>query len=250
MANGIKLQRVDVIQAMNLDTESTLHPDDPTYAWRFLADGDAGFTIGAIPSSNLLYELRLRKSALVLNLGYPGNTIGNIARFASNNEFARRLESPQWASKWDAILMSAGGNDLIDWSPDLLRDKSRSPSKGKPILVHTYDYSTPRPAPANFLFVPITKPWMLPAFQNRGVPESLYIPIADYLLDGLAQMLADLAKDLPAFHVVDTLGILDRATLGAKGISEDWLNEIHPNSDSYGKLADRIAEEIHSLLSN
>lgn len=51
------LYSVDVIQAMSL--RIPLDPDDPAYAWRFLAEGDSWFTIGAIPSSNLLYELRL-----------------------------------------------------------------------------------------------------------------------------------------------------------------------------------------------
>ena len=51
----------DIIQAMSLGAgESPLSPDDPDYPWRMLAEGDSWFSIGAIPSSNLLYELRLK----------------------------------------------------------------------------------------------------------------------------------------------------------------------------------------------
>lgn len=49
-----EFHRVDVILAMSLRSDGGLNPDDPTYDWRFLADGDSWFTIGAIPSSNLL----------------------------------------------------------------------------------------------------------------------------------------------------------------------------------------------------
>jgi len=214
----------DIIQAMMLGTGDTeMKIDDPAYAWRFPAEGDSWFTIGAIPSSNLLYEIRLKKRAVILNLGYPGDTISNIAQLSANTEFSRRLAHPNWASNWDAILMSGGGNDLIDRAADIirelpsgssgtkatdyidagnlkafqdavqagfrkiveLRDSAASPSKGKPIIVHTYDYPTPRPSPANLLIVPITKPWMHPVFEKRNVPKNLRIKVAARLLDSL-----------------------------------------------------------------
>lgn len=279
--------RADIIQAMTLgmgDTENQL--DDLAYTWRFLAEGDSWFTIGAIPSSNLPYELRLKKRSVILNLGYPGDTISNIAQLSANTELTRRLTHPTWVSKWDAILMSGGGNDLIDRAGDIirelpsgssgtkvadyidsvklkefqdavkegyrkivaLRDSELSPSKGKPIIVHTYDYPTPRPAPANFLIVPITKPWMHPVFVSRNVPKAMRIKIATRLLDCLADSLLELEKELPAFHVVDTRKSLVRADIDARGNSGDWLNEIHPNSDGYRKIADLLADKIHQLL--
>ncbi|HEY0664306.1 MAG TPA: hypothetical protein VGD18_06840, partial [Thiobacillaceae bacterium] len=118
--------RADVIQAISLGTgDYPLQPDDPAYAWRLLAEGDSWFTVGAIPSSNLLYELRLKKPTVVLNLGYPGDTIASVAQLSGNAEFARRLAHPNWASKWDAILLSGGGNDLIDRAGDLIRARPR-----------------------------------------------------------------------------------------------------------------------------
>lgn len=279
--------RADVIQAMAIGTGDTeIQLDDAAYSWRFLAEGDSWFTIGAIPSSNLLYEMRLKKRTVILNLGYPGDTISNIAQLSANTEFARRLAHPNWASKWDAILMSGGGNDLIDRAADIirppppggtgnkaadyidgaqldafrtavqegfrkivaLRDSPASPSKGKPIIVHTYDYPTPRPSPAHFLFVPITKPWMHPVFEKHAVPKALRGKIAVRLLDGLATALLELEKELPAFHVVDTRNSLVRADIDAKGNSGDWLNEIHPNSDGYRKVADLLVGRIHQLL--
>jgi lysophospholipase L1-like esterase len=278
--------RVDVVQAMNLnDPESLFRLEDRSaYRWRILAEGDSWFTIGAIPSSNLLYQLRLSRTAVILNLGYPGDTIANMSQLSRNTEFARRLAHPNWATKWDAVLMSAGGNDLIDQAYDLLvqapaphaapedcvdqerlrefckgvtegferiveqRDSAASPNKGIPVVLHTYDYPTPRPAPANFLFLPMTRPWLLPAFQRRQVPPDMHIPISRYLLDALAETLLKLESSLPHVRVVDTRNRLKPARAGAKGNSGDWLNEIHPNSDGYKKIAKALQDELKSVL--
>jgi hypothetical protein len=115
--------RVDVIESMFLGMEGSLDPDDGRYPWRFLAEGDSWFTVGAVPSSNLLYELSLNKPSLVLNLGYPGDTLANIAHLSANTELSRRLADPRWQSDWTEILLSAGGNDLIDQVDRLLRAK-------------------------------------------------------------------------------------------------------------------------------
>lgn len=278
--------RADIIQALSLGMgDYPLQPDDPFYDWRLLAEGDSWFTVGAIPSSNLLYELRLKKRTVILNLGYPGDTLANVAQLSANPEFVRRLTHPNWASDWDAVLLSGGGNDLIDRAGDLirarpgragrqaadyvdadalaafaeemktayrsivaLRDGAASPNRGKPIIVHTYDYPTPRPAPATFLIVPFTRPWMHPVFEARQVPKSLRIAVAAQLLDALAEALLALEDELPAFHVVDTRGLLQRADVDARGNSGDWLNEIHPNVDGYRKIASRLAARLHRVL--
>ena len=51
---------VDVINPRDVGHgEGSEQPDNPDYPWHFLAEGDSWFTIAAIPSSNLLLELRL-----------------------------------------------------------------------------------------------------------------------------------------------------------------------------------------------
>lgn len=286
MAKKTVRYRAEIIQAMSLGMgDTTPNPDDPDYAWRILSEGDSWFTIGAIPSSSLLYELRLKKRTVILNLGYPGDTIANISQLSANTEFTRRLVHPNWASDWNALLLSGGGNDLIDQAADIilstptgtgkkaadyinadrlaafkkgvqagyrtivaLRDSNASPNKGKPIIVHTYDYPTPRPSPATFIIVPITKPWMHPVFEKYQVPKPLRIKVAEHLVDALAESLLELGNELPAFHVVDTRNTLERAALDAKGNSGDWLNEIHPNSDGYRKIANKLADKLHKVL--
>lgn len=54
------LLRADLIHVRDLSRpDNASNPIDPEYQWHFLAEGDSWFTIGAIPSSNLLFELRL-----------------------------------------------------------------------------------------------------------------------------------------------------------------------------------------------
>jgi lysophospholipase L1-like esterase len=117
-----------------------------------------------------------------------------------------------------------------------------------PILAHTYDYATPRDAPAIFGSL---GPWLHRAFNDREIPPENRVELADYLTDRLAERLLELAdgtKKIPDLHVVDTRGTLTRAALGHRGDSHDWQNEIHPNGGGYEKLAKRIEPVLEGLL--
>lgn len=226
--------RADIVQAMTLGMgETQIQLDDPGYGWRFLAEGDSWFTIGAIPSSSLLYEMRLKKRTVILNLGYPGDTISNIAQLSANTEFSRRLAHPNWVSNWDAILMSGGGNDLIDRAADIIREPPSGSSGNKA---------------ADYIDVDQLKAFRDAVQEGFRKIVALRGKIAERRLDGLATALLDLELELPAFHVADTRKLLIRANIDAKGNSGDWLNEIHPNSDGYRKIADVLAGRIHQLL--
>lgn len=78
--------RADVIEAMSLGTgDCPLRPDDPAPAWCPLAEGDSWFTVGAVPSSNLLCELHLKQRPVILHLGYPGHTIAIVAQLSAKD---------------------------------------------------------------------------------------------------------------------------------------------------------------------
>ena len=86
------------------------------YGWRFLAEGDSWFTIGALnpaKNSNLLFELAFESTACAVNCAYPGDTLQHMAQFTANPDFANLLAG-RTARTWDGLLLSAGGNDLID----------------------------------------------------------------------------------------------------------------------------------------
>lgn len=265
------------------------------YAWHFLAEGDSWFTIGALPSSNLLFEMRLARWAQIFNLAYPGDTIKRISTLAKNDDLQRWLARRNFATRFDALILSGGGNDVIDEAAGLIstqaehgldpeapesyvdegalddllgriqrgfaeiikiRDSEHSLSRHAPAFVHTYDYATPRNAPARFIGgIPMSGPWLHAVFRNSGMPIELQQRIANHLMDRLAQALWELDSErglptlrLPAFHVVETRNTLVMANPSEIGNSNDWLNEIHPNLAGYRKLAARISAKVNAML--
>lgn len=267
------------------DTQSGNPGTSPgEYEARILAEGDSWFTIGAIPSSNLLLELRFPRTTAVVNIAYPGDTIKRMADLARNPDLRKMLTDRNFGWKWHAIVLSGGGNDLIDRAGECLRvppggsgtapadyidaaaldalvadvqrgyrdivalRDSTSLNKGVTIVAHTYDYATPRNAPAKFLFVGFKGPWLHRAFEAAGIPESMRVGVADRMFDALADAIVRLARDLPAFRVVDTRNTLVRAAPGSTGASGDWLNEIHPTSAGYAKIAGKLEPEIDAAV--
>ncbi|NML16915.1 SGNH/GDSL hydrolase family protein [Azohydromonas caseinilytica] len=268
-------------------------PQDPNYQWHILAEGDSWFTIAALPSSNLLFELRFARWAQICNLAYPGDTIKHVGALATNGDLQRLLARPGFAWRWDALVLSGGGNDLIDSARNLirpplpgqnpalpqsyiddqglrqllgdiqqafqaivaLRDAPGSLSRGCPVVTHTYDYPTPRNEPARFIgTIPLTGPWLFPVFAHSGLGLPLQQTIVNLLMDRLAEAL--LALDmrrggplaLPNFHVVDTRNTLLMANPADVGVSNDWLNEIHPSLTGYRKIAARLSQRLSELL--
>jgi hypothetical protein len=201
------------------------------------------------------------------------------------SEFSAHL-GDRSAYPYQGILLSAGGNDLIAAFPYLIKRgvdyanadpanaaelidadalarfdtfltdsligivkfvrEDGGPNRDAPIFAHTYDYPTPNDAPATIFGARVGSAWMQPKLVEAGVPQRLWIPISDYLIEHLARVLRGL--DLPDFHVVNTLGTIERATLGAVGASGDWDNEIHPGRRGYAKLAAKMSAAIRDEL--
>ncbi len=81
-----------------------------------LAQGDSWFSIGAIPptlTTNVFDELQLLKSTVVVNCARPGKVLARMADTTTEQMFLRQLAG-KLALKWDAILISGVGNDVID----------------------------------------------------------------------------------------------------------------------------------------
>lgn len=81
-----------------------------------LAQGDSWFSIGSVPpglTSHVLAELWLSSSTVVVNCARPGKTLDHMADTLSETMFLRLLRGSS-SFTWDAILVSGGGNDLID----------------------------------------------------------------------------------------------------------------------------------------
>ena len=86
---------------------------------RFLAEGDSWFTLGTLTAgqgTNVLLELQFRQQNAVVSWAYPGDTLQRMVDAVNDPDFDRALWNRQggnFASFWEGILLSAGGNDLI-----------------------------------------------------------------------------------------------------------------------------------------
>jgi lysophospholipase L1-like esterase len=250
---------------------------------RLLAKGDSWFSSGSFPVCNMLQQMQFSRSACILNLAIPGDTAAAMSQRIQqwHDEFSFQVGAPD-APRWDAILMSAGGNDLIDALPQLIRDgvnserasdyvdpdalhaleqeivasysrivsfrdREGSPNRGVPIFVHTYDYATPSRAPARIYdLIPVDGPWLSP--QMRDVPLPMWAALSGYLIDRVARTLRSLEATLPNLVVIDTRGMLRSVEPDTRGRCGDWQNEIHPSHAGYGKLAPRFAAEVERHL--
>ena len=87
------------------------------FGWRMLAEGDSWFTVGTFnvfAASNLLYGPQLSRDTVIVNCAYPGDTLKHMVEAFDDPYFGMHLHKPGFAMAWDAILISGGGNDLID----------------------------------------------------------------------------------------------------------------------------------------
>jgi lysophospholipase L1-like esterase len=288
------MPKVQVFKPADLDRPDA--PDLNQFSPVLLAEGDSWFTLGAIPAHNMLESLDFPTWGAVINLAHPGDTVSAMERALKTGTAQRRIDV--WASEFgnwiadlaayplSAILLSGGGDDLIEAFPHLLKapcnyaaidphnciealdldalarfdrfvaanftgivDFVRThggPNAHVPIFCHTYDFPTPNDAPATILGARVGSAWMYPRLVERNVPPALWGPLAEVLLRRLAAQLKSL--DLEDFHVVNTLDTIVRAHPGAHGESGDWDNEIHPNRAGYKKLARKIAKAIADEL--
>lgn len=260
-------------------------PDDPAFSRRILCEGDSWFSIGAIPSSNLLFPLRFSQSTLLINLARPGDTLVRMSSMAQNPDLHQLIAQPNFSTQWDALFLSGGGNDLIDMADQIIC--SPSPGAGRhmfdyidtielerlkliiqqgylaidklrqgsdknrdmPIVAHLYDYPTPRNAKASFLGLPFTGPWLYAAFKTHDVPQEFWISITDYLFEAMARSIMAVSGQIENFHVISaTKGVLTRARLDTTGVDGDWLNEIHLTATGYEKLAAVVSPYLDSIL--
>ena len=107
-------------KAMAVYSPGQLFSNDPpelaALGYRFLAEGDSWFSLGTLnpaKNSNLLFEMVFDQSAGAVNCASPGDTLTRMSQMNRDPNFTDLLCGRR-ARIWDALLMSCGGNDLID----------------------------------------------------------------------------------------------------------------------------------------
>jgi len=91
--------------------------DFPLHPRRFLAQGDSWFSFGSVmpqDTGNMMNGMAFETNTCVVNCAHPGDVLHHMVDKRREPLFASLLLGPQ-AWQWHAILLSPGGNDLIDF---------------------------------------------------------------------------------------------------------------------------------------
>lgn len=114
MPDRFRAQIIDPLTAMS-DGEAGPYPFD-LFARRALAQGDSWFSMGAIPptrTTRVVAELQLLHSTVIVNCAKPGALLHRMTNTTTEPQFLNLLAGRR-AMRWDVILLSGGGNDLIE----------------------------------------------------------------------------------------------------------------------------------------
>lgn len=215
----------------------------------------------------------LAEGTTLVNLAVAGDPTTEMLGAAKRARLAAMLADRAGHGTFDAILFSAGGDDIAgdvfrfwlneataDLNPqnavnratftailDIVESGYRdlialrdATVPGVPIFVHAYDFAYPD----NRGILGALGPWLFPSLQQRGWMKDTSPPelarghaIITAMLQEFDGRLARLAAD-PAHKVVhvQTQGVLDGQA--------EWANEMHPTAEGFGKVAARFAAAL------
>jgi hypothetical protein len=236
-----------------------------------LAQGDSWFdyplTGNGLPLVDTDVIAQLRRIGdmppTILNLAHHGEAAIDEMSLPKQERMITVLRDPSnWISgKPDAILFSAGGNDIagdqfcifLDFndghSPGLNQDRFGKAlglveacylelftlrdriAPGVPIFGHCYDFPIPNGAhPA------CAGPWLKPSLDFCNWPVAQGRQIVHDALAAFRDMQVRLASNAANnFFLVDTQGVLADA---------EWANELHPQPGGFAKIAQKFADAL------
>ena len=177
-----------------------------------------------------------------------GNDVISAAQSPPSSPAATRLlakksewgTSQQRASNSSSRYISEAGWSTFDQHAAdvfqvLLQNRDKSAvNRGIPIVLHTYDFATPRNSGAGLNF----GPWLFTAFTMFEIPPEDWIALEVELMGRLHRLILKIAATDASIHVVDTQGTLKPARTDDVGPTVHWQNEIHPTRTGYRLLGD------------
>ncbi|WP_459571294.1 hypothetical protein, partial [Cupriavidus sp. 8B] len=106
--------RLRPVQSFDMTREGA--PILSDFGLQCLAQGDSWFSINTLrplSGSNMLMNMRLSRSAIAVDCADPGDTLTHMLDSRQDPLFYSFLVGPRDRA-WSVILLSGGGNDLID----------------------------------------------------------------------------------------------------------------------------------------
>ncbi|HEU4779953.1 MAG TPA: hypothetical protein VFS58_08740 [Steroidobacteraceae bacterium] len=227
-----------------------------------LTEGDSWFSYPL--NSNIADYIEMMSDFSILRLEHNGDEAREI--LGSGSGQLKKLKYYFKNYPVDALLMSAGGNDLVSRELAKVLNKkttgavwqsavklsalttvlddivaayarlldARDALRPKCVVVaHSYCYFQPTGRKATGPFgLGKAGPWMRPVLLAKGIdPDSEGCDLARYLVDELHARLMALAAARPRFLVVDM-----RNALPVDNVH--WADEIHPSGTGFRRLAE------------
>jgi hypothetical protein len=227
-----------------------------------LTEGDSWFSYPL--NANIADHIEMMNDFSMLRLEHNGDEAREI--LASGSEQLKKLKYYLKNYPVDALLLSAGGNDLVSGALSKVLNKktngnpwqsaiklatlttvldeieasytrlldARDALRPKCVVVaHSYCYFQPTGRKAIGPFGLLKAgPWMRPVLVAKGIdPDTEGRDLARYLVDELHARLKTLAAVRPGFQVVDM-----RAAIPVDNVH--WSDEIHPSGTGFRRLAE------------
>jgi hypothetical protein len=226
-----------------------------------ISEGDSWFSYPL--NANIMDYLEMMSDFSMLRLEHNGDNARQI--LAAGSEQLKKLRYYLKKYPVEALLMSAGGNDLVarelkrilnarasgaTWQSavklatlttvlddivaayERLLDARDSLRPNCVVFAHSYCYFEPTGRKATGPFgLGSAGPWMRPVLKDKGIDPATEGPqVARYLVDELHARLQALAAHRKRFIVVDT-----RSALPVDDVH--WADEIHPSGTGFRRLA-------------
>lgn len=231
-----------------------------------LAEGDSWMRYAA--GFSVIWHLeKIDKRNRICALASPGDELSEIVYGKQLKRLERELRrGPGRNRKYDVLIFSAGGNDLLGkgrfgnylkpyvkgMTPKqvldarilskaldlldvgyskLLQLRAKKSPKTK-IYINSYDFAQPGKGG-----VCGRGPWMEPGLVDAGVPPKMWSDVAAEFLKLYRKRLKKLEKDNKRFIVMETQGVLE---------VNEWANEIHPTKNGFKKIARVFQNKLES----
>ena len=246
-----------------------------------IAEGDSWF---AYPGTNLIKELK-RLGFRIESNAENGSLLEDMAyskdRLADLHGRMREAQQ-EWAEIPRAILLSGGGNDIVNepllamlnhaaagepaldpqmveamidvrlanairsWIASVQRLVADVWGEGVrvPVVMHGYDYPVPDGRGYKKIGVTWRGPWMQPDFHARGFDDlGQSRDLIAILITRYNDMVARLASTEQGLNL-RYANLLNTLSSDLSNYKDSWDNELHPEKEPFRLLADRLVRVI------
>lgn len=237
-----------------------------------LIEGDSWFAYPMWLSTNIVAELKNKFEDRIVQLDESNN--GDEAReMLCGEQFARLYRvMAQEQLKFDCILFSGGGNDIVSTNlPVLLRDFQPGATfedclnigrfnrrldeienayrdladlrdDYQPeawVFTHAYDYAIPNGKGVRILGLKAAGGWLQEVMDARRIPAKMQQEIVDYLLARFDDRLIKLSQSKEKWKHIRTQGTLS---------DSDWANELHPTTPGFRKITAKFTTALGEVF--